>query len=523
MTNPAETEHFEQILRYLEQTRGFDFTAYKRTTLMRRVMKRMQMINVAGFDEYLDYLQVHQEEFAALFNTILINVTSFFRDPEVWATLRDEIVPVLLAARKDEGPVRVWSAGCASGQEPYSLAMLFAEAVGAEALRERVKIYATDADEDALTEARTATYSPRHVSDVPEGLLAKYFDSVNGNFVVNRDLRRAVIFGRHDLLQDAPISRVDLLLCRNTLMYFNSEAQSRIVQRLYFSLNPAGYAILGRAEMLFTHAAIFTPVDLKRRVFRTIPKANSRDRLLVMSQRGGEAPSRDDRLRDLAFEHDPIAQLVLDADGMLAAANAPARHKFHINPRDIGRPFQDLEVSYRPAEIRGALDRSIQQRGEVRLSDVPWTVSGALRHFDAIVCPVFEDGAELVGIRISFHDITELRSLQTELQHSKQELETAYEELQSTNEELETTNEELQSTVEELETTNEELQSANEELETMNEELQSTNEELQAMNDELRARGYRTQWRERVSRVDLCQHGLGGGRDRPRASCQGVE
>ena len=169
MTNPVETEHFEQILRYLEQTRGFDFTAYKRTTLMRRVMKRMQSINVAGFDEYLDYLQVHQEEFAALFNTILINVTSFFRDPEVWATLRDEIVPVLLAARKDEGPVRVWSAGCASGQEPYSLAMLFAEAVGAEALRERVKIYATDADEDALIEARTATYSPRQVSDVPEG------------------------------------------------------------------------------------------------------------------------------------------------------------------------------------------------------------------------------------------------------------------------------------------------------------------------------------------------------------------
>ena len=492
MTNPEEAEQFEQILRYLEQTRGFDFTAYKRSTLMRRVVKRMQMINISAFDEYLDYLQVHQEEFAALFNTILINVTSFFRDAEVWDTIRDEIIPVLLDAHKDNGPVRVWSAGCASGQEPYSLAMLFAEAVGTASLRDRVKIYATDADEEALAEARAATYSQRHISDVPEALAGKYFDAVNGAFVVNRDLRRAVIFGRHDLLQDAPISRVDLLLCRNTLMYFNSEAQSRIVQRLYFSLNPAGFAILGRAEMLFTHAATFTPVDLKRRVFRAVSKATGRDRLLLMAQSGREgAPATppDARLRELAFEHESMAQLLLDGAGALSAANATARHKFHITPQDIGRPFQDLEVSYRPAEIRGALDRAIQQRGEVRVSDVPWTVSGSLRHFDVLVCPVVEESGALLGTRVSFHDITEMRALQIELQHSKQELETAYEELQSTNEELETTNEELQSTVEELETTNEELQSANEELETMNEELQSTNEELQAMNDELRTRG----------------------------------
>ena len=449
MPNSAEADQFEQILRYLEHPRGFDFTAYKRTTLMRRVVKRMQMINVTGFDEYLDYLQVHQEEFASLFNTILINVTSFFRDPEVWETLRDEIVPVLLETRKDDGPIRVWSAGCASGQEPYSLAMLFAESVGAEALRDRVRIYATDADEDALSQARAAIYSPRQVTDVPEPLLSKYFGSMSGNFVVNRDIRRAVIFGRHDLLQDAPISRVDLLLCRNTLMYFNSEAQARIVQRLYFSLNPAGYAILGRAEMLFTHATTFAPVDLKRRVFRTVAKTNNPDRLL-MAQTGREnAPAfaPDTRLRELSFEHDSIAQLVLDAEGVLSAANAPARQKFHITTRDIGRPFQDLEVSYRPAEVRGALDRAIQQRGEVRLSDVPWTVGRVLRHFDVLVCPVFEDNGTLLGTGVSFHDITEMRALQVELQHSKQELETAYEELQSTNEELETTNEELQSTV----------------------------------------------------------------------------
>lgn len=307
-------DDFEGILQYLEQTRGFDFTAYKRTTLLRRLQKRMLAVNVATFDEYLDYLQVHQEEFAALFNTILINVTSFFRDAEVWTLLREQIIPELLERQLSGTPIRVWSAGCASGQEPYSLAMLFAEAVGSGALRDRVKIYATDADDDALAEGRTATYTPKQAADVPDDLRAKYFDSAGGNCVVTRDLRRAVIFGRHDLLQDAPIAKVDLLLCRNTLMYFNAEAQARVVQRLYFSLNASGYAVLGHAEMVYNHAALFTPVDLKRRTFRTVPNASARDRLLLQAQGGRDAVTpampADVRLRNLAFEQDSIAQIV---------------------------------------------------------------------------------------------------------------------------------------------------------------------------------------------------------------------
>ena len=488
MTLPGEAQDFERILQYLQQTRGFDFTAYKRTTLIRRVMKRMETVNVPTFDEYLDYLQVHQEEFGALFNTILINVTSFFRDADVWATMRSDIIPALIDARKD-AVIRVWSAGCASGQEPYSLAMLFAEALGAESLRDRVKIYATDADGEALIEARAATYAARQVADIPEDLRARYMHPGGEQYVVDRDVRRAVIFGRHDLLQDAPISKVDLLLCRNTLMYFHAEAQARIVQRLYFSLNPEGYALLGRAEMLFSHAALFTPTDLKRRVFRPVSKPNHRDRLpLAIGRDGAVVEQTSARLRDMAFENDAVPQVLVEAAGTLAAVNAAARRQFHLGAGDVGRPLQDLEVSYRPAEVRGALDRAIQQRAEVRLTSVPWTVSGTLHHFDVIVSPLFEVDRALLGARISFEDITELRALQGELQQSKQALETAYEELQSTNEELETTNEELQSTVEELETTNEELQSANEELETMNEELQSTNEELQTINDELRTR-----------------------------------
>ncbi|HTI36005.1 MAG TPA: CheR family methyltransferase [Vicinamibacterales bacterium] len=492
MTSPADHDAFERILDHLRQARGFDFTAYKRTSLMRRVVKRMQTIGVEQFDRYLDRLQVHPDEFNALFNTILINVTGFFRDIDVWDHLRTAILPSLLSARPD-APLRLWSAGAASGQEAYSAAMILAELIGRDAYKERVKIYATDVDEDALGEARRAVYNDKQLADVPPDLVAKYFEKTGELFTFDRDLRRGVIFGRHDLIHDAPISRVDLLLCRNTLMYFNADAQARIMARFYFSLNPGGFLVLGRAEMLFSHASLFQAVDLKRRIFTVVPKVNPRERLLLIAQSGREDimaqyPNHG-RLRDAAFESSADAQIVLDPMGVLVAANAQARRVFSLSTGDLGSPLQDLELSYRPAELRPALDRALQDRREVALRNIPLDHSGTVRFLDVVLVPLYEDDGTALGARISFIDVTPMKSLQDELTNSKQELETAYEELQSTNEELETTNEELQSTVEELETTNEELQSTNEELETMNEELQSTNEELQTMNDELRNRG----------------------------------
>jgi len=489
---PPEEEAFERILEYLRQARGFDFTAYKRTSLNRRVVKRMQAIGVEHFEQYLDRLQVHPDEFNALFNTILINVTGFFRDPDVWDQLKSAILPELLGARQQGAPIRVWSAGSASGQEAYSAAMILAELLGRDVYKERVKIYATDVDEDALAEARRAVYTDKQVADMPPDLLEKYFDRTGDLYTFDRDLRRGVIFGRHDLIQDAPISRVDLLLCRNTLMYFNADAQARIMARFYFSLNPGGFLVLGRAEMLFSHASLFQAVDLKRRIFRIVPKVNHRERLLLLAQSGREDimaryPNHE-RLRDAAFESSADAQIVLDPMGVLVAANAQARRTFSLSTADLGAPLQDLELSYRPTELRPALERALHERREVTLKAVPMDHSNTVRFLDVLLVPLYEDDGSALGARISFTDVTPLKTLQDELTHSKQELETAYEELQSTNEELETTNEELQSTVEELETTNEELQSTNEELETMNEELQSTNEELQTMNDELRNR-----------------------------------
>jgi two-component system, chemotaxis family, CheB/CheR fusion protein len=489
----SDNPDFEALLDYVKRSRGFDFTGYKRSSLMRRVSKRMQTVNIETYGDYLDYLEVHPEEFSHLFNTLLINVTAFFRDRPAWDYISSEIIP-RIAARKEPGEqIRVWSAGCASGQEAYTAAMAIAHVIGIEQFQERVKIYATDMDEDALNQARQAVYSARDMAGLSPEQIEFFFEQNENRYTFRKDLRRSVIFGRHDLIQDAPISKIDLLICRNTLMYFNAETQARILARFHFALGEGGFLFLGKAEMLLTHANTFTPVDLKRRIFTKVPKLNLRDRLLVMAQTGNEEAvnhlSNHVRLREAAFDAAPLARIVVDANGLLALANERARNLFNLAARDLGRPLQDLEVSYRPVELRSCINEAYSDRRSVNIHEIEFsTAQGEQIYLDVQVTPLLDMGSNILGVSITFIDITPYKRLQEELEHSNQELEMAYEELQSTNEELETTNEELQSSNEELETTNEELQSTNEELETMNEELQSTNEELQTVNDELQRR-----------------------------------
>ncbi|MBH8574035.1 PAS domain S-box protein [Nostocaceae cyanobacterium CENA369] len=493
MTSTDKDPDFENLLIYLRQSRGFDFTGYKRSTLMRRVRKRMQSLNLENFGNYLDYLEVYPEEFYFLFNTILINVTAFLRDAFAWEYLAEQVLPNIIRRKNSSDQIRIWSAGCASGEEAYTLAMLMTELLGAEEFRQRVKIYATDVDEEALNQARQATYSAKDIQAIPAELQEKYFKLTGKNYTFRQDLRRSVIFGRHDLLQDAPISRLDLLVCRNTLMYFNSETQGRILARFHFALNDTGYLFLGKAEMLLMHTNLFTPIDLKNRIFTKVSTTNLRDRLLVMAHTGDDESSsrlsRHIRLRDSAFDTAAIAQVVIDASGTLVLVNEQARTLFALSPRDIGRPFHDLELSYRPIELRSLIERAYAERRSLNLTNVERYLSnGELQYLDVRITPLQDTDSSILGVSIAFHDVTRYIQLQEALQRSRQDLETTNEELQSTNEELETTNEELQSTNEELETTNEELQSTNEELETMNEELQSTNEELQTINNELNQR-----------------------------------
>nr|VTP01161.1 Chemotaxis protein methyltransferase [Mycobacterium kansasii] len=490
--NATTDESFEALLRYMRDSRGFDFTGYKRTSLMRRVRHRMDQAGYSGFDDYLDVLQASSDAFAALFNTILINVTAFFRDQESWDFVRADVIPRMLAERGPDDPVRVWSAGCASGPEAYTLAMLLAEALGADGFRQRVKIYATDIDEDALAEARMAAYDAKAVEPVPPDLLARYFEQVSGRYVFRKDLRRAVIFGRNDLVKDAPISRVDLLVCRNTLMYLNAETQRNVLSRLHFALAPQGTLFLGHAEMLLSHGDRFTPLNLKNRIFRKAAGPHdSVDRYgpaAALYDRQGDSPGLT-TLRDLAFRAGPVAQIVVTGEDTVAMINQQAETVFGLSARDIGRLLRDLEVSYRPVELRAYLEQAKVERRPARIQDVKWQRPGAdTVWFEIHVNPLIDSRNGLLGVSIVFFDVTATRALLDKVVATNRQLETAYEELQSTNEELETTNEELQSTVEELETTNEELQSTNEELETMNEELQCTNDELHTINDALRER-----------------------------------
>jgi two-component system, chemotaxis family, CheB/CheR fusion protein len=493
VTTGDRVEQFEGLLDYLTRSRGFDFTAYKRSSLERRIQKRMHAANLEGYADYCDYLDTHPAEFALLFNTILINVTSFFRDPESWDYLRSAVIPAVLDSREGDAAIRVWSAGCSSGEEAYSLAMILADTLGVDQFHERVKIYATDVDEEALNQGRLGSYADHAIASVPPALVEKYFEKSNGRYLFNRDLRRSLIFGRHDLILDPPISRISLLTCRNTLMYFNGESQQRILDRFHFGLRDSGYLFLGKAEMLLTRSSQFTPVDLKRRVFTKVFRPQFQNGVPMPVSRGHEgktAASRADRLRELAFQTDPTAQIVLDQSHTIVFANEGARALFGLTATDVGRPLEDFEISYRPAELRSLIDQAADDGRPVSLKDVAWTLpSGERLYFDVQVIPMLDSTQEMLGTKVLFDDVTRYHRLQEDLKTSHQELETANEELLSTNEELETTNEELQSTVEELETTNEELQSTNEELETMNEELQSTNEELQTSNEQLRQSG----------------------------------
>jgi two-component system CheB/CheR fusion protein len=499
---------FESLLEYLRDNRGFDFAGYKRSSLERRIRRRMDEVGIERFDEYQDHLEVAPDEFTELFDTILINVTGFFRDKPAWDYVAAEVIPEVLEHTPSSQPLRIWSAACASGEEAYTVAMLLTEAMGEDEFRRRVKIYGTDIDEEALARARQAVYPRDSLKPIPDELAGRYFTQTPFGRTFRPDLRRSVIFGRNNLVQDAPISRIDLLVSRNTLMYFTPEAQSRVLRNFNFALKEAGFLFLGKSEMLLTHGDLFTRHSVKWRVFRKVPRYGMRDRLTFVDEAAAAYPEAGGHYPELlagTLDLGPVAQVVVDRRGYVTGANRKARTLFRLETGDVGRPLRDLELSYRPADLRSALEDTYASGRRVELGRFTWSgAPGDSVTLEISATPVSGVNEAILGATVSFEDVTEAARLRDDHERAKRSLETAYEELQSTVEELETTNEELHSTNEELETTNEELQSSNEELETMNEELQSTNDELEAMNDEQRARG------EELDRVNLFLEGILG-------------
>lgn len=282
MNLPPDTySAFEALLDYLKQNCGVDLTGYQRSSLMRRVHYRMKMLPIESYSNYIKYIDECPQEVLHLRDTIDINFTGFFRNSSTWDYLATNIIPQIIASKSSDEPIRVWSAGCASGEETYCLAILLAEALGVEQFCSRVQIFGTDVDEQAVNQARQASYNSSKITNIPDHLLNKYFEKADGCYVFLKDLSRRILFNKHNLILDAPMSKIDLLACRNVLIYFNLETQVRVLARFHFALKNNGFLLLGNTELVPSEiTSLYRIVNLEHHLFTKLP-AKLHSRLLI--------------------------------------------------------------------------------------------------------------------------------------------------------------------------------------------------------------------------------------------------
>ncbi len=528
------------ILERVNRQASIDFHAYKTSTILRRINRRMTVTHCRTMREYHDYLYSHPEEVGELVKAFLINVTQFFRDPEAFAYLRNEILPRLIAqTRYRDRVLRFWAAGCATGEEPYSLAMLLTDLLGAELPEWSVKIFATDVDEAAINFARRGLYSENLLKSVPPEYRERFFERVDQGYRISKTLRQMVIFGQQDLSRSAPFPRIDLVLCRNVLIYFTPELQEYVLNQFAFSLSPNGYLFLGKAETVRPTQSFYELVNKHWKVYRCTGNALPMTRRQSLSElstsrldrgasnvaarSGGKQLMEQDqtqpafelgqlrRLNELLLRFLPVGIVVINRSYHVLTANGTARRLLGLREPGSEHDFLHSVRGIPYSTVRNAIDAVFRERSSVTLPEVELDITGGgngrFLTF-SIALMQMESGNQDLAI-ISVSDVTEqvqtrrqLESAQAEqaqlmnelsasnkrLNDVNKELMDANEELQVANEELVLTHEELQASIEEFETTNEELQATNEELETNNEELQATNEELETTNEELRAR-----------------------------------
>jgi two-component system, chemotaxis family, CheB/CheR fusion protein len=497
----------EGILKRIREKRNFDFHNYKRGTLLRRVQRRMQDRGTRSVSEYARLLDRDPNEFEALVSAMLIKVTSFFRDPEIWEELSTKAIPQMLSEKRSSEEIRVWCAGCATGEEAFTAAMVLAEAMGASFANQEIRIFGTDVDEKAVAYARKGKYTREQVESVPKRLLSEWFVEEDDGYGVRKELRRNVVFGINNLVSDAPISRLDLLICRNVFIYLDATLQKRVLTRFHYALRRHGVLLLGKSELIPFAARIYEPVDVGRRIYRK----NGND-MIVAHERLMGLLEQDSMNHDVGrsanetggidqFHRDVLQSLtepvvVTAVDGNVMLWNRGAAQLWDRLEREtIGRKLATLNLPGLSGELLIEKTAAVREgRSERESSEglVRHPASGDATRVSVDVSRLRDAGGALTGLLYVVHDVTAFRDMENELRRANEERQSAFEELQtineemqSSNEELETTNEELQSANEELQTTNEELQSTNEELETTNEELQSTNAELDATNREL--------------------------------------
>lgn len=527
---------FQQILEQVSQQANIDFHAYKTSTILRRLSKRMVVTQCPTMHSYADYVRGHTEEVDELVKTFLINVTQFFRDTEAFEYLRKEILPTLIADARPHGrTLRFWDAGCATGEEAYSLAMLVADLLGAELPQWNVKIFATDLDEAAINFARRGVYSEHLLKGLPKHYRERFFELSNEGYHIAKLLRQMIIFGQQDLTRSAPFPRIDLVLCRNVLIYFTTDLQEHVLAQFAFSLAPNGYLFLGRAETVRAVPSLYELLNKQWKVYRCIGKAppimhdhapahtdvqrpkvyEPHEEKHVSEKQAQQGPPFEmgqlRRFNELILRSLPIGIVVIDRNYRVLTANGAARRLLGLREAGVDMDFLHAVHGVPYNEMRTAIDTAFRQHTAVDLPEIELeTGQQGTGHFISLSFTLAQlDPTSSELAIISATDITsqvqarqkfekahieqenlvnELESANARLNDTNRELIESNEKLQVANEELLLTHEELQASIEEFETTNEELQATNEEVETSNEELQATNEEIQTINEELRAR-----------------------------------
>ncbi len=418
---------FEALLDYLKQNCGCDLTLYKRASLMRRFQHRMQQLGIENYTNYLQYLQAHPEESAPLLDTILINFSGFFRDADAWDYLANTIIPQIITSKQPQEKIRVWSAGCAGGQEVYTLAMLLGEALGIEQYLQRVQIFATDVDEDALKLARQGSFSENEVVGIPRELLSKYFEKTEQRYVFYSKLRSTFVFGRHNLAVNAPMSKIDLLVCRNVLIYFNLETQATVFVRFHFALTNKGFLFLGKSESLTNNKNLFIPVSLKHRIFAKGQNLTLDDHLLIRPQtrqkKAHLSATTQARVWQTAFMESPFAQLAINTKGHLIAANEQAYALFGLSNNDLGARVQNLEIG-RVVNLSVLLRQLNSDRRALQEQNIKWVTETATTYLDIYIKPILDESVTLLGANLTFIDITKYIELENELESLRSKLAT---------------------------------------------------------------------------------------------------
>ncbi len=547
-SGPQAEPALERFLERVRSRSGINFGSYKRPTIRRRLQRRMVATNSRTIEEYVAYLDDNPEEHQRLVDSLLIKVTEFFRDADVFAYLREQVLPDIVSrARGHGGEIRLWSAGCATGEEAYSLAIALCEVLGDELDRFHVRVFATDVAADVVAFARRGIYPASALAHVAPDLVARYFTEDQDGFAINQRVRNLIVFGEHDICQRPPFPHIDLLICRNVLIYFTGELQQRALQSFAFSVRDEGYLVLGKAETASLLSDFLQLEQPALKVYRrrggpmlmlpmTFQDARQvlqgrQSRRLIPGDRrmGRPAPqarpgrAAADRLNEL-FLHLPVGVVVVSARYDVHHINHTARRMLGINGGGVGEDLVHAASSAPPGVLKRLIDSTFRDRAPHRAEEVGLdeAASGEVHHVDIVCYPSpgdGEPGQDLVALVL--HDITsavnrrrqldrdladarrereQLGSGTQRLGESNRELREANDKLAAQNIELQTANaeflennEEVQAAGEEVETLNEELQATNEELETMNEELQSTVEELHASNDDLQARSVELQ------------------------------